>query len=80
LEEKGDENEEEGIEDSSTDVMYRLLGQRPTKSKKRGITEVEGGSTSASEDEGKSSSEDSRSESSFEDEDLSASSDGEQSG
>jgi hypothetical protein len=79
LEEKKDENDEEGAGDSSTDVLDQLLGQRPTIPKKRGITEVEEGSTDASEDEDES--EDSASESSFEDsdEDSSGSSDGEQS-
>jgi hypothetical protein len=82
LEEKKGIEDEGETEDSSTDVMNRLLGQRQTISKKRGITEVEEGSTDASVDEGESSSEDSEdstSESSFEDDDSSASSDEEQS-
>jgi hypothetical protein len=44
---KGDENEEEGTGDASMDVMNQLLGQPPTISKKRGITEVEVRSTTA---------------------------------
>jgi hypothetical protein len=76
LEEKKDGNEE-GTGDSSTNVMNRLLGQRPAISKKRGITEVAAGRTGMSADEGESSSEDP--ESSFDEDDSSASSDVEQS-
>jgi hypothetical protein len=50
---KGDENEEEGTGDASMDVMNQLLGQPPTISKKRGITEVEVRSTTAQGMKGK---------------------------